>query len=90
MRSAPRAAPTSAAPPWAKPMCRAPHVFEEFTAEKPGGYGSGYGTVTWTAEATPIVLNTFAHLVRGALLKWWESMLSASTETPPQLSNPST
>ena len=39
------------------------------------GYGAGaYGGV-WTAKDAPMKLHLFEYIVRGALLRWWESML---------------
>jgi hypothetical protein len=78
--------------PFPAPMSEAPRLFtdppfKDTVTEKPGGIASAYGTATWQAKDTPILLNTFVHLVRGALLKWWESMLpqdsGAATPPPP-------
>jgi hypothetical protein len=66
--------------PFPAPMCEAPIEFGDppfkgTITEKPGGSASAYGTASWQAKDTPILLNTFVYLVRGALLNWWESML---------------
>lgn len=60
------------------PMCEPPH-YHDFTAE---GLGTGFGEVPigtatwalnahWKREDVPMLLWTFHHIARGALLNWW-------------------
>ena len=65
------------------PMCSPPHNCEGVFSERPFGFGASVGTVTWRVEDTPLLLNTFVHLARGALMNWWESMLPESTDGSP-------
>jgi hypothetical protein len=65
------------------PMCAPPQYVDgpngprEFQ-EKPGGLGMYSNNASWTVEQTPMLLNTFEHIARGALLNWWK-------QTPPGL-----
>ena len=63
-------------------MCWPPHNCDGPLAERPIGLGASVGNVTWRAEDTPVLLTTFVHLVRGPLLRWWESMLRPSADAP--------
>ncbi|MCL4263838.1 MAG: hypothetical protein KJ069_11510 [Anaerolineae bacterium] len=59
--------------PFPLPMCIPASAMKE---EKPLGLAtSAYGSV-WLAKDTPMLLHVFEHIVRHALLNWWESMLS--------------
>jgi hypothetical protein len=59
-------------------MCEAPIPSGDGWSEVMVGYGAGaYGGV-WAAKDAPMKLHLFEYIVRGALLKWWESMLSAA------------
>lgn len=40
-------------------------------AETPLGLGSSTGTSSWRREDTPMLLHTFAYIVRDALVRWW-------------------
>jgi hypothetical protein len=64
--------------PFPLPMCQPPWRGDNdwpAPAEKPLGLGSyGLGG-QWTAADTPMTLATFEYLVRGVLLKWWESLV---------------
>jgi len=70
--------------PFPPVMCQRPHQAQgwEVPAEAPveGTYRNAYGV--WKRENTPMFLHTFEYIVRGALLKWWDSMVPAS-ESPP-------
>jgi hypothetical protein len=63
--------------PFPGPMCRGPGAADERggTPERPFGPISAFGTAVWHAKDIPILLNTFAVLVRDALLAWWGSLL---------------
>jgi hypothetical protein len=64
--------------PW--PMCEIPYLSDGIFSEIPtGGATQGMGG-TWVHKDTPMLLHIFEYIVRNALLKWWESML---TSTPP-------
>lgn len=41
------------------------------------------GGSTWLAKDVPMHLHVFAHIVRGALLRWWAAAATASTARPP-------
>jgi hypothetical protein len=57
------------------PMCEAPTPSGDGWSEVMVGHGAGaYGGV-WAAKDAPMKLHLFEYIVRGALLKWWESML---------------
>lgn len=58
--------------PFPFPMCEPPLAELE---EKPLGLATGARGAVWRAKDTPMLLHTFEHIVRGALLNWWESML---------------
>lgn len=61
--------------PFPNPMCRPPLGHGEGAPEEvPSGLASGALGATWLAEDTPMLLHTFAHIVRGALLNWWTSI----------------
>ena len=48
----------------------------ETPLEVPIGLGSGSGYSTWKSSDTPLTLYAFAHLTRGALLRWWNEDLN--------------
>jgi hypothetical protein len=61
--------------PIPSPMCDEPIRSGEGWSKVMVGYGAGaYGGV-WTAQDVPMKLHLFEYIVRGAFLKWWESML---------------
>ena len=70
--------------PFPPVMCERPDQDQgwDVPAEKPfrGSYVNAYGV--WGPEDTPMFLHTFEYIVRGALLKWWDSMTAAKTTTP--------
>lgn len=76
--------------PFPGPMCETPHHFgtedagpyRGAYAERPTGFAAAHGTAVWRAVDTPVLLNTFVVLARGALLAWWQSMLPFD-QTPP-------
>jgi hypothetical protein len=62
--------------PFPHPMCRPPREAPDAVpAERPEGLGAWAFDASWTAEDTPILLGTFAYIVRGALLAWWSTTL---------------
>ncbi len=65
------------------PMCEAPRLAKKdndviTVQEKPEGLATSSRGASWTQEQTPMLLNTFEHLVRGALLNWWASLGKAA------------
>lgn len=60
--------------PYPAPMCWPPHNCDGPLSERPSGFGAGAANATWRVEDTPVLLNTFVYLVRGALIRWWELM----------------
>ena len=67
--------------PFPPVMCERPYQAPDWEApaEAPveDVYRNAYGV--WKRENTPMLLHTFEHVARGALLKWWDSMVSASS-----------
>jgi hypothetical protein len=63
--------------PFPAPMCEPPFVFGAggVPTEIPIGGGMRTKGGTWLAKDTPILLHTFEYIVRGALLRWWRSMV---------------
>jgi len=57
-----------------------PRVWEDDPAppEIPEGLGTTALGGTWARADTPITLNTFHYIARGALLKWWSSLSEPS------------
>jgi hypothetical protein len=63
--------------PFPPAMCRPPDwLGEEHKAptERPLGLATGGGGGIWLAEDLPMHLHTFAYIVRGVLMRWWESL----------------
>jgi hypothetical protein len=60
--------------PFPADLCVPPLMIDNVPEEKPLGYSSSVGNVTWSARETPIRLHTFAHLTRGAILNWWAAV----------------
>ncbi|WP_316168942.1 MULTISPECIES: hypothetical protein [unclassified Bradyrhizobium] len=61
------------------PMCELPeYIWANDTLssvqERPPGLGTLAMNASWPAEQTPMLLNTFEHIARGALLNWWISL----------------
>ncbi|MDX6530264.1 MAG: hypothetical protein QOH41_2554 [Blastocatellia bacterium] len=75
--------------PIPSPMCDEPIRSGNGWSEVMVGYGAGaYGGV-WTARDAPMKLHLFEYIVRGALIKWWDSMLPLTAlpkaQTEPKL-----
>jgi hypothetical protein len=66
--------------PFPLPMCGPPLRFDtdgqEWLTETPGSGAAFVGGGVWQHSDTPILLWTFEHLVRGALLNWWALIAS--------------
>jgi hypothetical protein len=67
--------------PFPSPMCEHPRRYQQSDppAEVPLGEAARTQGGTWLRKDTPMLLHTFEHLVRGALLNWWVSIGSAET-----------
>jgi len=63
--------------PFPQPMCQTAFKREDWDApyEKPYGLASSFLGGTWLVEDTPLLLHTFEYIARGALLKWWHSLV---------------
>jgi len=62
--------------PFPAPMCEPPMIFGDTNvpAERPLGITMSTRGGTWRAKDVPLCLHMFEHIVRGALLNWWESL----------------
>ena len=58
------------------PMCYPPMIFDGMPGEVPGGLATMANGGVWINDDTPILLHTFEHMVRGALLNWWDSLVA--------------
>jgi hypothetical protein len=61
------------------PMCVPPHCTKGsedslHVQEKPIALGMYSQNASWKAEQTPMLLNAFEHIARGALINWWMSL----------------
>lgn len=63
------------------PMCEPPnaHPPDPTPQEVPIGLAMSARGASWKREQTPMVLNTFEHIVRGALINWWNSLISPNS-----------
>lgn len=63
--------------PFPAPMCEPPfrHQDWEASAERPMGLASRSMGGTWMIEDTPMLLHTFEFIGRGALQRWWQSLV---------------
>jgi hypothetical protein len=60
-----------------QPMCAPPQYGPDGLSkvqEKHGALGMYSNNASWTVEQTPMLLNTFEHIARGALLNWWKKI----------------
>jgi hypothetical protein len=63
------------------PMCRPPatHPPDPTPQEVPMGLATSSQGASWKRDRTPMVLNTFEHITRGALINWWNSLGAQTT-----------
>lgn len=69
--------------PFPSPMCWPPRTHHDVRValeERPLGLGAGALGSTWVADDLPMLLHVFAHITRGALLKWWRSLAPSQPE----------
>jgi hypothetical protein len=64
--------------PFPRPMCEPAFSEGGAFSEKPLGLAAMVSGAVWVAEDTPLMLHVFEYIVRGALLKWWESILRSA------------
>jgi hypothetical protein len=69
--------------PFPGPMCEPPATVDSSgaLAEIPLGLAARQGNATWEAKDIPMLLHTFEHIVRGALLNWLQSLPEKQPET---------
>jgi hypothetical protein len=61
--------------PFPLPMLERPRVEEDGSVQEvPFGLNSGGLGGVWDAKEAPMLLSTFEHIVRGALLRWWDEL----------------
>jgi hypothetical protein len=62
------------------PMCNPPWLFSSDGNVDPAyqetvmGLATSTGSATWNQKETPMLLNAFEHIARGAILNWWQSL----------------
>lgn len=59
--------------PFPMPMCEAPAHLGDHIAETPLGLATMSRGGVWLIQDTPMLLHLFVHIVRGAILKWWDT-----------------
>ncbi|MCL4065938.1 hypothetical protein M3484_05095 [Pseudomonas sp. GX19020] len=66
------------------PMCLPPSVGKQGeVVETPWGVGTETRDANWLHDETPMLLGTFAHIVREAILGWWLELEAAPIPRPP-------
>lgn len=67
--------------PFPPPMWEPPRAYgpDGVPSERPPGHATHWGGSTWLAKDAPMHLHVFAHVVRGALLRWWAAAATAGT-----------
>jgi hypothetical protein len=71
--------------PFLQPMCDRPHGYGDGSGPPPEiPFGEAHQTLggIWVKKDLPMLLHTFDYIVRGALLRWWESLVPQSAEEP--------
>lgn len=61
-------------------MCDPPQDFEGRYPEVPTSLGASTKGGAWTVDAAPMLLHTFEYIVRGSLLRWWESLIKQQAD----------
>lgn len=55
-------------------MCLAPRGYDGALEEVNMGFAMSTKRKVWMAGDTPMLLHVFEHIVRNALLKWWNEL----------------
>lgn len=63
------------------PMCYPPMISDGMPDEVPCGLATMVNGGVWIIDDTPILLHTFEHMVRGALLNWWVSLAAPKSNS---------
>lgn len=61
--------------PFPSVLCLAPLMLDGVPAERPTSTGVATQQSSWTPDELPFHLHIFEHIVRHALLAWWQSLL---------------
>jgi hypothetical protein len=67
--------------PFPSPLCSAPMVIDNKTAETTVFGAAARDGGVWVQDDLPFPLHTFEYMARGALLGWWASLARSSTDT---------
>jgi hypothetical protein len=59
--------------PFPHPLCDVPMTSGAARDERPTGIAAAAGNSAWVAKDLPMHLHVFGYIVRGCLLKWWQS-----------------
>lgn len=62
--------------PFPGPMCMPPHISGASHDERPPGSAAGTMGAVWVRRDLPMYLHVFERIARGALLSWWDSLIS--------------
>ncbi|MDQ1204630.1 hypothetical protein [Microbacterium sp. SORGH_AS_0862] len=69
--------------PFPLPMLELPRTVEDGSVQEvPLGLNAGGLGGVWDASETPMLLATFEHIARGALVRWWDALSTSDTATP--------
>lgn len=72
------------AKPFPLPMLELPRIEENGAIQEvPYGLNSGGLGGVWGAAESPMLLSTFEHVVRGALLRWWDELAASGSPGRP-------
>ncbi|MFF1400192.1 hypothetical protein ACFVZD_41280 [Streptomyces sp. NPDC058287] len=59
--------------PFPSPLCQVPMPSGATLDERPAGIAAAAGNAAWLAKDLPMHLHTFGYIVRGCLLRWWQT-----------------
>ncbi|MFJ1782262.1 hypothetical protein ACIOKA_36765 [Streptomyces anulatus] len=72
--------------PFPSPLCQVPMTSGAALDERPSGIAAAAGNSAWLVKDLPMHLHTFGYIVRGCLLRWWQTSsddTSGEADTPP-------
>lgn len=64
--------------PMPAPMCAPPFIHNDVPEEGAASSGYGSGGASWTQDDIPLLLHTFAYIVRGSIVNWWKTKVPVS------------